>query len=75
MELEGRVTKQLFGKGSKIEHDAVMIETDDGEYVLRRRGGNPFSDPELDKLVGKRIRAAGVMADHTFIMTSWQEVD
>jgi hypothetical protein len=74
MDIEGSVIRELVGKGSKSEHDAVMIETEKGKYVLRRKGGNPFSDPELDRLVGKRIRATGVLGDYTFIMSGWKEI-
>jgi hypothetical protein len=34
-----------------------VLETGDGRYILRRSGGNPFADTELDALVGKRISA------------------
>ena len=71
VELSGRVIKQIIGKGTKSEHDAVLLETKDGNYVLRRRGGNPFRDPELDALVGQRIRANGVLTAYTFVMTDW----
>lgn len=73
MELRGRVIKEVFGKGSKSEHDAVQLETKDRKYLLRRQGGNPFRDPELDKLVGKRIRAQGVLTGYTFVMNEWVE--
>ena len=36
-----------------------MLQTDGGDYVLRIQGGNPFHDPRLEQLVGKRIRARG----------------
>jgi hypothetical protein len=73
MEFTGRVVKEVFGKGSKSERDAVMIETSNGKYVLRRKGGNPFSDPELDRLIGKRIRGNGVLTGSTLIMSDWHE--
>ena len=75
MELSGLVIKEVVGKGSKNEHDAVLLEAKDGKYVLRRRGGNPFRDPELDELVGKRIRANGVLTGYTFVMNDWSEAD
>jgi hypothetical protein len=75
MELSGLVIKEVVGKGSKSEHDAVLLETKDGKYTLRRRGGNPFRDPELDQLVGKRIRANGVLTGYTFVMSDWAEAD
>jgi hypothetical protein len=73
MQLTGRVTKKLFAAGSKSEHEAVMIVTDAGEYVLRLRGGNPFVDDELEDLVGKKIRCHGDLAGYTFLMDDWTE--
>lgn len=75
MEFTGRVVKEVFGKGSKSEHDAVMIETSTGKYILRRKGGNPFSDHELDRLIGKRIRGNGVLTGSTLIMTDWHQAN
>jgi hypothetical protein len=69
---EGTVVMKPFGKGSKSEHDAVWLVTEAKEYVLRREGGNPFRDPELDKLVGKRIRCDGFVTGYTLIMSSWE---
>ncbi len=73
MQLTGQVIKKPFGVGSKSEHIAVQLVTDQGEYVLRRRGGNPFRDEELEKLVGKTISAEGEIMNYTFLMTSWTE--
>lgn len=74
MELSGRVIKKLVGIGSKSAHEAVMLDTGDARYVLRRQGGNPFRDPELEKLVGKTIRCAGNLAGYTFILSDWSEL-
>jgi len=52
-EFVGKVTKKFFGKGPKSEHGAIYLETEQDQYVLRRKGGNPFYDPELHKLLGK----------------------
>lgn len=73
MQLTGRVTKKLFAAGSKSEHEAVTLVTDKGEYILRRRGGNPFFDQELESLVGKTIRCTGDLTDYTFLMDDWTE--
>ena len=73
MQLKGRVTKKLYAAGSKSEREAVMLVTTDGEYVLRRKGGNPFFDEELEKLVGKEIRCDGDLTGYTFIMSKWVE--
>jgi hypothetical protein len=72
---QGKVVKKLFGKGSKSEHDAVMLSTTRGEYQLRREGGNPFFDEELEKLVGKAIRCRGLVHGHTLIMSDWDEIN
>jgi len=69
----GKVTRKPFAVGSKSEHQAVVLETDRGEFVLRRQGGNPFRDAELEKLVGKRIRCSGRMAGYTLIISNWDE--
>ena len=73
MKLKGRVTKKLFGEGSKSEHEAIMLVTKEGEYVLRRRSGNPFSDPELEALVGKSITCEGDVTDYLVLMDKWTE--
>ena len=57
--VEGDVVRRRVGEGSKSERDAVMLDTADASFVLRRRGGNAFSDPQLDALVGRRARLEG----------------
>lgn len=71
MVLEGRVERTLVNRGSKSDHDAAVLTTSDGSYTLRRQGGHPFSDPEIDALVGQRIRGEGVMSAGQFIMSRW----
>jgi hypothetical protein len=71
---EGLVVKKRVGAGSKSDREAVVLQTGDAELVLRREGGNAFSDPELDKLVGRRIRGVGRRAGYTFIMKNWEDV-
>ena len=72
----GRVLKHKFGVGSKSEHDGIFIFTDDGEeFKLRRSEGNAFDDPELDKLVGKRICGKGMLHKHLFIVNEYSVVN
>jgi hypothetical protein len=73
MQLNGQVAKKPFAAGSKSEREAVILVTDAGEYVLRRKGGNPFFDKELENLVGKRICCEGDLTGYTFLMTKWTE--
>jgi len=59
-ELAGRVERELVRPGTAGEHEAVVLRLDDGEKViLQRRGGNPFDDPETQKLAGHRVRVKG----------------
>ena len=73
-EFVGKVTKRPFAVGSKSERNAVRLDTDEGSFVLRREGGNPLSDPALDKLVGKTIKCTGEIDDYTLTMTDWNVV-
>jgi hypothetical protein len=75
VQLSGKVTKQPYAIGSKSERMAILLHTADEDYVLRRRGGNPFHDPELEKLVGKQISCSGVLTNHTLIISHWDEVE
>ena len=74
-ECAGRVTRRLVAPGSKSEREAVVLDTGGDQYVLRRKGGNPFSDPQLDELVGKNVRAIGEVHGPDFIMSEWAEAD
>jgi hypothetical protein len=74
-EFVGKVIKKPFGKGSKSEHQAVFLETGPNQYVLRRRGGNPFYDPELQKLVGKTIRCTGLVSQYMLLISDWSVLD
>lgn len=60
--------------GSKSEHDAIVLVTDANEYVLRRQGGNPFRDPQLERLVGRSIRCTGIIRGYTLIISEWTEI-
>jgi hypothetical protein len=44
----------------------------DKEYVLRRQGGNAFQDPELERLVGSRIRCTGTVTGYTLLITDYE---
>lgn len=76
MELDGDVVKKRLGRGSKSDHDAVFLRAGSNEYVLRRPGANPFEDdPELDALVGARVRVSGNLRGYTMFVSSWDILD
>ena len=66
--------RKRFGAGSKSDREAVVLRTESDELVLRREGGNAFSDPQLDGLVGHRIRGIGHRAGYTLILKNWEDV-
>lgn len=72
--LTGKVITQNVSVGSKSEHKAVCLQTESGTYILRREGGNPFNDGELNKLIGKQISSTGILADNLFIAKEIQEI-
>ncbi|HZM92811.1 MAG TPA: hypothetical protein VFB92_05300 [Vicinamibacterales bacterium] len=72
MVLEGNVVRKRINIGSKSEHNAAMLVTSDGEFKLRVQGGHPFADPEVDTLVGKRIRGEGFTSAGQFIMERYE---
>ena len=74
MQLTGLVVKKSFGAGSKSERQAIVLRTADGDYVLRREGGPAYGDPDLDKLIGKRLRCRGTVSGYTFFMTGCGEL-
>lgn len=76
MRLTGTVVKKRFGAGSKSEHDAIYLSTEDGSsFKLRIPGGNPFRDPRLDCLIGKSITAFGELdTEHgQFLLSDWKQ--
>jgi hypothetical protein len=72
-EFVGKVTKRLFAVGSKSAREAVRLDTNEGSFILRREGGNPLFDPELEKLVGRTIKCNGEAHDYTLTITNWSE--
>lgn len=74
MKLKGKVICKTFGKGSKSEHEAIYIETEQGEYVLRKAGSNSFENNELIEFVGKEVIATGVVKAYLFVVTEIREV-
>jgi hypothetical protein len=76
--LAGVVKKQPFARGSKSEHDAIVLEVDKGygdyTFKLRMEGGNPFHDPTFDPFIGKRVMVEGSRHDYTFIVRCIEEL-
>lgn len=74
-EFSGIVVRRRVGLGTKSDHDAVVLLTDDGAFKLRRSGANAFQDDVLDRLVGKRVRARGIVRSGQLIASEVEAVD
>jgi hypothetical protein len=72
MHFQGKVTRQKVGTASKSDHAAVVLQTDNGALKLRRVGGNPFKDAELEKLVGHVIDCEGQLHQGQLLLTDWK---
>jgi len=45
-----------------------MLSTPEGDFVLRRMGGNPYADPELERMLGQTVRSEGeLVGGYTFL--------
>ena len=67
MIISGTVIQKTFAKGSKSEHEAIYIVTDQGEFVLRKKDDNPFENKALLSFVGKKVQADGTLKDYLFL--------
>ncbi|MHA3772701.1 hypothetical protein ACXR0O_14300 [Verrucomicrobiota bacterium sgz303538] len=72
MEFTGTVVKKPFAPASKSAHEAVWLSTEQGEFKLEREEGNPFHDPELEALVGKRITCTGKLIGYLLRIRDWK---
>ena len=65
--LTGDVVSAPFGTGSKSERMAIWLQAPGRRLVLRRKEGPAFSDPTLEKYVGKRVECDGFVLDYTLL--------
>ena len=72
--MEGTVFKKKIGKNSKTEYEAVCLKYNDDIVILRQPGRNPFSNPELEKLAGKKIKAEGELVQNILFLTHWEVI-
>jgi len=71
MKIQGHVTKKKLYAGTKSEHEGLVLVTSEGEFKLRRQGGNPFWDEKLASLEGKEIECEGLLRGNQLILTQW----
>lgn len=73
--LTGRLVLRTFGKHSKSEHLGVFLVTDEGDYLIRPSGANPFMPNPLMPLAGKTIITTGAIQDYVFLAQTWKEAE
>ena len=69
--IDGVVFRAPYGVGSKSEHEAVMIRTASGDFLVRRRECFDFIDEEIGALAGRRITGEGLTTETTVILDDW----
>lgn len=73
--MRGTVKAALLRKGTGSEHEAVVLETDDGSRLaLVRLGANPFEDPETRRLVGRKVEVVGYRLGADFRYVEAREI-
>lgn len=71
MKFTGIVEKDIIAKGTKSEREALLLYTNNGRYILRRFGGNPFEmDEELSDQIGQMVTVDGDVHGTTLIFKS-----
>lgn len=75
MKLRGHVTKKILNRGTKSEHEGLVLLSPEGEFKLRRQGGNPFWDETLASLEGKDIEGEGIVRKQQFILSRWKTLE
>lgn len=73
--LVGRVIRKRVSPGSKSARDAVVLVSPDQSLTLRRLGFSSYGDSDLGKLVGKHVRATGVVTAGQLIMHTFEVID
>jgi hypothetical protein len=65
--LRGKVSRGVYAKGSKSEREALFVDTGEGRFVLRRKGGPAFADPTLERYYGHEVECDGFLVGRTLL--------
>ena len=76
IQVEGRVMKSRISPGSKSDRLAVILATEEGQFILRQKGGDSYTgQAALAPLLGKRIRAFGSVANRHLFLERYEVLD
>lgn len=73
MKLKGKISVRNSGQGSKSDHTAVYLDTDEGSYLLRKKNTNPFENPDLKQLEGREVTVEGTIDKYIFFAHTIEE--
>ena len=65
--LRGTVTRGDYARGSKSQRVAIFLETTEGRFLLRRKGGPVFADVKLERFVGHAVECDGFLVGTTIL--------
>lgn len=71
----GVVQRAIVNQGSKSEHNAIVLKTDQGDQLKLRVGGlNPFESRGLSHLVGSRVKTEGIVANGALFVGKLEDI-
>lgn len=65
--IRGEVSEGKYGEGSKSERRALFIDTQQGRFILRRKGGPAFADESLEHYLGRAVECDGFLLGTTLL--------
>lgn len=69
VELHGRVERVALAQGTKSAHAGMVLVLADGtRHVLRRAGGNAYSDPYFTAMEGRSVSLRGRLRPGFFLV-------
>jgi hypothetical protein len=76
IQVEGLVRKTRVSPGSKSDRVAVVLATNEGQFILHQKGGDSYTgQAALSPLLGKRILAFGSVANRHFFLERYEILD
>lgn len=66
--LDGMVVQCFYGRGTKSERSALLLATEMGKLLLRRRGGPAFGNTGLEQWLGKRVSCWGTVSGQVLLV-------
>jgi hypothetical protein len=67
--ITGTVQKKISSPGSKTEHEAYYLLSGGKQWLLRKRGSNPFdTSADFRAFEGKKVSCKGTPDDYVFFV-------